>query len=654
MNVGIFASLGQQAVFDQKIADAAKPKPIEFKADVWADIETASGEKIRAFVATASDSAKFLSLVFADGIGTRELAYGEVKAFNVEAAKPSATPGMLRLSVRVGTGTSNDDKWGAFDYPEAGPFDAKSLLQALATDPQFSGYFEGWVPDEDANQEWEVKHIDASDNSGQEWQVVFKADSDNDYYIFSDVTDDVAQASAEMQPASGKAPNLKAGGIRKGGDHPQATDVDWTETPKAFTFTVNPAMQEELKEAVAAGNTQNALIDLLEHIIANSDIDWIRPEEIGAMTDAPIFGHIDRNDQGEVVSVGDVWWYPNYMVSDPIEVLAERGTITFAGSTKNGKGMDSTLRAGGHTEAGIKAAPPKVSESTAEVLRKLKEEKAAKAATAAAPEKPKAKPYEGIQVPEGPGKTPMGETAHNIKQATPEKVKEGAAPTAIKTYERKPVQVDEEKLGDLAELPEEVIDLVSAIIEDQQNKARIEEAVSKAAADVKKSEGYETVVKNIPDRSKALDELMQTIPQEAGNIGNAVVALIREGLKMGFVFNDEEKAKIKSAADALVAATAAAEKAAEAEGRITYTEPRSLAVFPNPKKREGEAGKGKTGTDVKEKVKEGASVQSSLAAGIGDAAKGLWEKVKSLFSKAIPQLEAVKTMLERKKAEATA
>jgi hypothetical protein len=131
--------------------------------------------------------------------------------------------------------------------------------------------------------------------------------------------------------------DVKAGGVRRGGDHPQATDIDWTETPKAFTFTVNPAMQEELKEAVESGKTDQALHDLFEHMIGNSDIDWIQPEEIGALTEAPIFGHIDRDDQGNVVSVGDVWWYPNYMVTDPIAELAETGTVTFEGEPNNGK-----------------------------------------------------------------------------------------------------------------------------------------------------------------------------------------------------------------------------------------------------------------------------------------------------------------------------
>jgi len=143
------------------------------------------------------------------------------------------------------------------------------------------------------------------------------------------------------------AGKVKAGGIRKGGDHPDAFDFDWTETPQAFTFKVNDAMKESLLEQVQQGRSQSALYDLLEGIIANSDIDWIQPEEIGALTDAPIFGHVDRDDQGKVVNVGHVWWYPDYMVSDPIEELATKGTVTFVGAPENAKVAATKVKAMG-------------------------------------------------------------------------------------------------------------------------------------------------------------------------------------------------------------------------------------------------------------------------------------------------------------------
>lgn len=66
------------------------------------------------------------------------------------------------------------------------------------------------------------------------------------------------------------------------------------------------------------------LYDLFEKLVNNSDLDWIFPEEIGALTDAPILGN--RDDDGEPTSV---WWYPQYQVRSPQEDLAEDGQVIF-------------------------------------------------------------------------------------------------------------------------------------------------------------------------------------------------------------------------------------------------------------------------------------------------------------------------------------
>ena len=48
--------------------------------------------------------------------------------------------------------------------------------------------------------------------------------------------------------------------------------------------------------------------------------DFILPEEIGALTSAPISSDdCERTDEGELVRVGRIFWFPNYMIIDPIE-----------------------------------------------------------------------------------------------------------------------------------------------------------------------------------------------------------------------------------------------------------------------------------------------------------------------------------------------
>jgi len=63
---------------------------------------------------------------------------------------------------------------------------------------------------------------------------------------------------------------------------------------------------------------------------------FIRPENIGALTDAPILtDDADYSDEamlagGPVPAEGaNVWWFPDYAVCDPWEELKNRGRVVF-------------------------------------------------------------------------------------------------------------------------------------------------------------------------------------------------------------------------------------------------------------------------------------------------------------------------------------
>jgi hypothetical protein len=72
------------------------------------------------------------------------------------------------------------------------------------------------------------------------------------------------------------------------------------------------------------------IFEALEALTANDSYGWLRPEEIAALTDAPIIGQdVARDDSGELVSVGAVFWYPQYETTDPIRELMERGRVIF-------------------------------------------------------------------------------------------------------------------------------------------------------------------------------------------------------------------------------------------------------------------------------------------------------------------------------------
>lgn len=57
------------------------------------------------------------------------------------------------------------------------------------------------------------------------------------------------------------------------------------------------------------------------------------PADIGALTDAPIICDdnwtVDDDGDFEVFPEAKVWWFPNYMVENPMETLATTGEVIF-------------------------------------------------------------------------------------------------------------------------------------------------------------------------------------------------------------------------------------------------------------------------------------------------------------------------------------
>ena len=76
-------------------------------------------------------------------------------------------------------------------------------------------------------------------------------------------------------------------------------------------------------------DTPRSLEDALEALTANDSYEWLQPEEIAALTDAPILGYgVKRADTGELVHAERVYWYPQYETRDPLAELLE-GHLVF-------------------------------------------------------------------------------------------------------------------------------------------------------------------------------------------------------------------------------------------------------------------------------------------------------------------------------------
>lgn len=84
--------------------------------------------------------------------------------------------------------------------------------------------------------------------------------------------------------------------------------------------------REWLKELTAEkGFTIAAESEAMEPTLANSDLDWIAPEECGDLTDAPILGL--RDAHGDAIDAR--WGYMNYAVRSFLQDLIETGEAIF-------------------------------------------------------------------------------------------------------------------------------------------------------------------------------------------------------------------------------------------------------------------------------------------------------------------------------------
>lgn len=83
--------------------------------------------------------------------------------------------------------------------------------------------------------------------------------------------------------------------------------------------------QTNIREIIEMyGKTLRAESEVLQGMFANSELEWIAPEEIGALTSAPILGL--RDDKGEPIAA---WAFMDYQVRSFLTDLLENGKAIF-------------------------------------------------------------------------------------------------------------------------------------------------------------------------------------------------------------------------------------------------------------------------------------------------------------------------------------
>lgn len=93
-----------------------------------------------------------------------------------------------------------------------------------------------------------------------------------------------------------------------------------------LTVACTQEEQNELDSSLSGFESNGSLYKIFERLLANSEYDWIEPEEIGALTDAPILG-IREGEESE--SIASAWAFMDYQVTSPQEQLRKNGECIF-------------------------------------------------------------------------------------------------------------------------------------------------------------------------------------------------------------------------------------------------------------------------------------------------------------------------------------
>jgi hypothetical protein len=111
--------------------------------------------------------------------------------------------------------------------------------------------------------------------------------------------------------------------------------IEIEKSEDGITLKLTPEGREELKDLRIDGGMNWAkshdaiFADMLEDHLVNG-WEFIPPEDIGALTASPILSdEVVRDDSGMLVSLGQVYWFPDYAVRSELDELYEAGEVFF-------------------------------------------------------------------------------------------------------------------------------------------------------------------------------------------------------------------------------------------------------------------------------------------------------------------------------------
>lgn len=106
--------------------------------------------------------------------------------------------------------------------------------------------------------------------------------------------------------------------------------------PTYLEITLTTDGREEIADVLADDkiSADGKLATVLEYELGNG---WellphgIAPDEVGGLTEAPMLSDETAHDEytNAFTHIGRIYWFPDYAVRDPVEVLARDGVVRF-------------------------------------------------------------------------------------------------------------------------------------------------------------------------------------------------------------------------------------------------------------------------------------------------------------------------------------
>ena len=97
-----------------------------------------------------------------------------------------------------------------------------------------------------------------------------------------------------------------------------------------LTLTVAPAERFELWGMDEEIHQDDTMYEFFEHLVCNSELEWITPERTGDLTDAPMLGICEWGD-GNEHEVIERWAWMSYAVRSLLEELRDKGVAVLVG-----------------------------------------------------------------------------------------------------------------------------------------------------------------------------------------------------------------------------------------------------------------------------------------------------------------------------------